>query len=88
MYKPKNEKERITHRLKISFGHMKKILTMVEDGAYCVDVIHQSKAVQKALKEVDHLILENHLNTCAADAIRDGEEKKAIEEIMGIIRKT
>ncbi|OFW85327.1 MAG: hypothetical protein A3F22_00835 [Candidatus Magasanikbacteria bacterium RIFCSPHIGHO2_12_FULL_41_16] len=88
MPKLKNTQERILHRLKISLGHMKKVLKMVEDGKYCVDVIHQSKAVQKALKEVDHLILENHLNTCAAKAIRAGKEKKAIAEIMGIIKKT
>ncbi len=88
MYKPKTQQERILHRLKISLGHMKKVLNMVEEGSYCIDVIHQSKAVQKALKETDHLILENHLRTCAAKAIREGKEKKAIEEIMGIIKKT
>ncbi len=88
MYKPKTQKERIAHRLKISLGHMRKIITMVEGGEYCIDVIHQSKAVQKALKEVDYLLIENHLNTCASKAIREGKEKKAIEEIMGIIKKT
>lgn len=61
---------------------------MHEDGAYCIDVIHQSKALQKALKETDQVILENHLATCVAKAIRDGKEKKAIAEIMGIIKKT
>ena len=61
---------------------------MVEGGEYCVDIIHQSKALQKALKETDQVILENHLNTCAAKAIREGREKKAIAEIMGIVKKT
>ncbi|HYE59868.1 MAG TPA: metal-sensing transcriptional repressor [Candidatus Kapabacteria bacterium] len=88
MYKPKNEKERIAHRLKISMGHLKKVIQMVEEGKYCVDVIHQSKAVQKALRETDNLILDNHLHTCAAKAIREGKEDKAIEEIMGIVKKT
>lgn len=88
MYKPKNTQERILHRLKISLGHMKKVINMVEDGEYCVNIIHQSKALQKALKEADNLILENHLNTCASKAIREGKEKKAIEEIMGIVKKT
>lgn len=88
MYKPKTEKERILHRFKISMGHMKKVIAMVESGAYCIDIIHQSKAVQKGLRETDHVILENHLNTCAAKAIREGREKKAIEEIMAIIKKT
>lgn len=61
---------------------------MVEQGKYCIDVIHQSKAVQNALREIDNLILENHLKTCAAKAIRAGKEKKAVQEIMGIIKKT
>ncbi len=87
MYKPKTEKERILHRFKISLGHLKKVIQMVEEGTYCVDVIHQSKAVQKAMKETDLVILENHLKTCAARAIRAGKEEKAIAEIMGIIKK-
>ena len=77
MYKPKTQKERILHRYKISLGHLKKVIEMVESGAYCIDVIHQSKAVQKALRDTDQVILENHLNTCAAKAIREGKQKKA-----------
>ena len=88
MYKPKDHRERVLHRLKISLGHMKKVMKMVEEDAYCIDVIHQSKAVQKALRETDVVILENHLQTCAAEAIRDGREEKAIEEIIGIFKKT
>ena len=88
MYKPKTEKERILHRYKISLGHLKKVITMIEGGEYCIDIIHQSKAVQKALRDTDQIILENHLNTCAAKAIREGKEKKAIAEIMSIIKKT
>lgn len=88
MYKPKTEKERILHRYKISLGHLKKVIAMLESGEYCIDIIHQSKAVQKALRDTDQVILENHLKTCAAKAIREGNEKKAIAEIMGIIKKS
>jgi len=88
MYKPKNHKERVVHRLKISLGHLKKVIEMVENGEYCIDIIHQSQALQKAIKNVDELILENHLRTCAAKAIRSGKEKEAIKELMGIIKKT
>ena len=88
MYKPKTEKERITHRYKISLGHLKKVVEMMESGAYCINIIHQSQAVQKALRQTDQIILENHLNTCAAKAIREGKEKKAITEIMSIIKKS
>lgn len=87
MFKPKNINERIRHRLKISLGHLDKVLKMAEGGAYCIDVIHQSQAVQRALREVDHLVLENHLKTCAAKAIRKGDDRKAIREIMSTIKK-
>lgn len=87
MFKPKNPKERHLHRLKITRGHLNKVIEMLENDAYCIDILHQSQAVQKALKEIDNLILENHLNTCAADAIQKGEKEKAIAEVMEVFRK-
>ena len=87
MYQPKTVKERIAHRLKISLGHLKKVLEMVEKDEYCIDVLHQSQAVQKGLKETDSLILENHLKTCAADAIRHGRTEDAIDEIMQVLKR-
>lgn len=86
-YHPKDTHERIVHRLKIAQGHLAKVLAMAETGSYCIDILHQSNAVQRALKEADNLVLENHLNTCAADAIKKGEKDKVVEEIMGVIKK-
>lgn len=87
MYRPKDTQERILHRLKIAQGHLKKVLKMAEDGEYCIDVIHQSQAVQRALEEADNLVLENHLKTCAAEAIHKDKEKEAIAEIMNVFRR-
>lgn len=87
MYRPKDTQERILHRLKISGGHLKKVIKMVEDGQYCIDVIHQSQAVQRALEEVDSLVLENHLQGCVVDHIKKGEAKKSIEEIMNVFKR-
>ena len=86
-YRPKDTNERIIHRLKISLGHLKKVIRMVEDDTYCIDVIHQSHAVQKALKETDALILENHLQRCVMDSMKKGKEKKAIDEVMSILKQ-
>lgn len=86
MYKPKNSKERIEHRYKISLGHLKKVIDMVESGAYCIDVILQSQAVQKALRATDEVLLENHLKTCAANMIKKGQGDKAITEIMAVLK--
>ncbi len=88
MYRPKNTKEQVLHRLKIAQGHLKKVLNMVENNEYCIDVIHQSQAVQAALKEANSLVLENHLKTCASDAIKNGRQKEAIIEIMNVFKKS
>ena len=60
---------------------------MMEGGSYCLDVVHQSIAVQAALKNADQVVLENHLQTCVADSIRKGNDKEAIKEIMAVIKK-
>lgn len=61
---------------------------MIGADAYCIDVIHQSQAVQKALKQVDSLVLEEHLNTCVADSITQGRKSEAITEVMNIFKKS
>ncbi len=86
-YRPKTLKERILHRLKIARGHLNKIIEMVENDIYCIHIIHQSQAVQQALKEVDSLILENHLKSCVTNAIKQGRRDEAIAEVMEIFKK-
>lgn len=88
MYRPKDTQERILHRLKIARGHLNKVLKMVEDQEYCIDVIHQSQAVQKALSEADALVLENHLKGCVVNHIKKGEAETSIKEIMNVLRKS
>lgn len=66
---------------------MEKVIEMVEKGAYCIDVVHQSLAVQSALKKADEVILENHLKCCVADSIREGKSDEAIAEVMNVLAK-
>lgn len=87
MFRPKDTKERIIHRLKIARGHLEKVISMVEKDEYCIDVINQSQAVQSALKEADSLTLENHLQTCVVKHIKNGEAKKSVDEIMKVFKK-
>lgn len=81
-------KRRILHRLNIVKGHLDRVIRMVDKDDYCIDVIHQSKAVQAALKKVDEEILRNHMETCVADAIREGKSDEVLDEIMKVVRKT
>lgn len=86
-YRPKDTQERILHRLKIAHGHLNKVIKMVESDDYCIDVLHQSQAVQKALKETDNLMLENHLKSCVTDAINSGNQDEAIKEVLEVFKK-
>lgn len=77
----------ILHRLKITRGHLDKVIEMVESGHYCIDVIHQSLAVQSALKSIDQLVLKNHMETCVADAIKRGDSKEVLNEVMQVMER-
>jgi DNA-binding FrmR family transcriptional regulator len=80
-------KHKLSHRLKIISGHVDKIIQMVEDGEYCIDIIHQSMAIQAALRKIDQEILKNHMQTCVAHAIRNGKDKEVIDEVMKVMKK-
>lgn len=86
-FRPKNTQERVLHRLKIARGHLSKVIDMAEKDEYCVDIIHQSQAVQKALKEADNLLLEYHLKSCVADQIKNGQTDKAVLEVLNVFKK-
>jgi DNA-binding FrmR family transcriptional regulator len=60
---------------------------MVEEDAYCIDVIRQVQAVQAALNKVSANILEDHLNSCVITAIRgesEGERERVLQEITEV----
>jgi len=80
-------KKNVAHRLKIVEGHLKKVMEMVEDNKYCIDILNQSLAVQNALKRIDEVILENHLKTCVADKIKQGKNGEAIKEVIEIFKR-
>lgn len=86
-YRPKDTQERVLHRLKIAEGHLKKVIKMVEEDRYCIDVLQQLSAVESELEGTGNVLLENHLKTCAADSIKQGKTDEAISEIMTVFKK-
>lgn len=68
-------------RLKTIEGHLGGIIRMVDNDAYCIDVIRQIQAVQSALNKVSTGILENHLNSCVTTAIK-GDNPKERERVL------
>jgi len=80
-------KENRLRRLKTIEGHLKGIIRMVEEDAYCIDVIRQIQAVEAALKVVSAQILEEHLNSCVITAIRgdsEQERERVLKEIAEV----
>lgn len=68
-------------RLRTAEGHLRGIQRMVEEDAYCIDVIRQIQAVQSALNKVSTMVLDSHLNSCVITAIR-GEDPQERERVL------
>jgi CsoR family transcriptional regulator, copper-sensing transcriptional repressor len=86
MFHTKTKKENVLHRLKITRGHLEKVIQLVETDAYCIDVLSQSKAIQSALQKVDELMLEDHLSHCVVEHVKEGRSQQAVEEVMKVFR--
>ena len=84
----KSTQRNIVHRLKIARGHLDKVISMVENNDYCIDVVHQSLAVQAALKKADQTLLENHIRHCVAHEMSQGNNDSIADELIGVIQKT
>ena len=66
---------------------MRGIIRMIEEDAYCIDVLRQIQAVQSALNKVSVVILEDHLSSCVTTAIRGenpAERERVLKEITDV----
>jgi len=90
-YMKKNAKKQILNRMNYLSGHLDGVKKMIKNDKYCIDVIRQNKAIVAAVKKVNQMILENHLNTCVTEAIKDKSEKerkKKIKELLEIFKNS
>lgn len=71
----------ISRRLASAAGHLKGVQRMVDDDAYCIDVIQQIEAVRSALHKISTMVLDNHLHTCVTAAIR-GDDPDEREQLL------
>ncbi len=79
--------EKAVQRLKTVEGHLRGITRMVENDAYCIDVIRQIQAVEAALNKISSIILEDHLNSCVITAVQGedaSERERVLEEIKEV----
>lgn len=80
-------KKRAVHRSKIIEGQFKGLQKLIDNEAYCMDILTQGLAIQKSLASLNKLILENHLRTHVTDMMgshNSDEQEKAIEELLNL----
>jgi len=81
---PQDSRE-LLNRLSRIEGQVNGLKGMVEDDAYCIDLINQIRSVNRALEGLAGEVMEKHLKTCVHDAINSEdpyEEREKIEEFM------
>ena len=75
------EYKKLIHRLNRIEGQIRGIKGMVENDAYCPDILIQSAAVNAAINAFNKELLANHIRTCVADDIRNGKDE-VIDELV------
>jgi len=81
-------KEKTLINFKKAQSLLAKIIKMVEDNEYCIDIMQQNLAVVGLLKSAHQMLMEGHLNTCFKKAMGTRKEKRKQEMIKEILRVT
>lgn len=87
-HKDREEKEYkdLMNRLKRIEGQVRGVEGMLENGAYCADILMQVSAINSALNSFNKVLLANHMRSCVADNIRNGNDE-IIDETVTILQK-
>lgn len=86
--KERSEKEykNLVNRLNRIEGQVRGVKKMVENDAYCVDILTQVAAINAALNSFNKVLLAEHIRTCVARDIRNGDDK-VIDELVLTLQK-
>lgn len=79
--------EKTLTNFKKARSHIDKVIKMIEDGEYCINVMQQNLAVIGLLKSAHQMLMEGHLNTCFKNAMKTSNEvrkQEMIEEILKV----
>lgn len=86
-----DRKQAKLNRLNRIAGQVRGIAQMVGDDRYCIDILHQIRAVQAALARVEGEILRDHAASCVAAAIASGnadEQRNKIDELVALVDRS
>jgi DNA-binding FrmR family transcriptional regulator len=79
-------KKRALHRAAILEGQLRGVTKMIENEDYCVDIVTQTLAIQKSLRSLNKLLVENHLRTHVAQMFAEGgdSQEAAVTELLTV----
>ena len=83
-----SSKQKISTRLKSVEGHLRGVVEMVEKDTYCIDVLRQTKAIHAALKSVEKMLLDRHIEHCVNEAIaspKKNERERVVRELVDVL---
>ena len=81
-----DERRDLMNRLKRIEGQVRGLQRMLEEDAYCPEILTQASAVNSALNSFSRVLLTNHLRTCVSEDIRAGRED-TVDELMTVLQK-
>ena len=82
----KNERRDLMNRLKRIEGQVRGLQRMLDENAYCPEILTQASAVNSAMNSFCRVLLANHLHTCVSEDIRAGRDD-TLDELMDVLRK-
>lgn len=77
--------QRVRHRSKIIAGQIEGLQRMIAEDAYCMDILTQNLAIQRAVASLNKLVIEHHIKTHIKTDIESGKPKRqqqAIGELL------
>lgn len=81
-----SEYKKLINRLNRIEGQVRGIRNMVEQSAYCPDILIQVSAVNAALNAFNRELLANHIKTCVSADIKNGKDE-TMDELVGVLQK-
>jgi len=80
-------REDVVKRLARIEGHIRGIRRMVEENKECPDILLQLAAVREAVNKVGRIVLEDHVEICIAQAVKEGKGDRAMLELKDALVK-
>jgi len=81
------DRRELLNRLRRIEGQARGVQRLVENEAYCLDILQQVEAMTAAADQVAMLVLEDHIDGCLAHAIESGQGEPYVGEVMQVVRR-